>query len=381
MRPVLKNIYHNRDTQFLLLQIIGWFSLSLISFFSLTLWYNQQSFAYVGHTLLQSLLGVGVSWPLRTVFTDLWDKPAWRRLTLTVLAVMACSLVWSVLRLGTFMWMTDETNLWADFGGWLFSSIIIFLCWTAFYHGIKYYLLLQSEHETLLKVAAANQQEQLKRSQAETMAQQAQLKMLRYQLNPHFLFNTLNAISALVVGRDAKNANTMIVQLSSFLRYSLENDPVEMVALDEEINALKHYLSIEQTRFADRLELEFDIDKASRNVKVPSLLLQPLVENAIKYAIAPSVSGGKINVIAKVDADQLVVEISDTGPGFRETENRAEHGAGIGLKNTVDRLRAFYADAYQFDFFEPDEGGLTVRICVPLEAPIKKTDELLLQSA
>ena len=227
--PLFGKLYRDTDAQFLLLQIIGWFSLSLISFFSLTLWYNQQSANYIGHTLLQSAMGIIVSWPLRSVFHHLWNKTLMRRLALTLLAVLACSVIWSVLRIGTFMWMTDETDVWSDFGGWLFGSIMIFLCWAAFYHGIKYYQLLQAEHEDLLKIAAENQQEQLKRIQAEAFAQEAQLKMLRYQLNPHFLFNTLNAISSLVEGKSSKMANTMIVQLSSFLRYSLESDPVQSV--------------------------------------------------------------------------------------------------------------------------------------------------------
>ena len=140
------------------------------------------------------------------------------RLINTALGVLVCSGVWTVLRISTFMALTDEEGLWSDFGGWLFGSIFIFSCWAAFYYGIKYYQLLQEEHETLLKVAGENKEEQLKRSKAETVAHEAQLKMLRYQLNPHFLFNTLNAISALVQTKDTDRANSMIVQLSDFLR-------------------------------------------------------------------------------------------------------------------------------------------------------------------
>ena len=370
MDPSFGNIYRNRDAQFLLLQIIGWFSLSLISFFSLTLWYNQQSVAYVSHTLLQSVLGIFVSWPLRSVFGYLWNKPLLLRLLLTVTAVLACSVVWSVLRIGTFLWMTDETGVWSDFGGWLFSSIMIFSCWAAFYHGIKYYQLLQSEHETLLEIAAENKAEQLKRSQAETVAQEAQLKMLRYQLNPHFLFNTLNAISALVVSRKESTANAMIMQLSSFLRYSLENDPIERVTLEQEVDALKLYLNIEQTRFSDRLTMQFDIDPTANKVKIPSLLLQPLVENAIKYAIAPAEEGGKITVRAWLVGDHLNIEVSDNGPGIDADNQNLVHGAGIGLKNTLDRLNAFYADNYVFEPRCSEEGGLTIHMSLPLEKKV-----------
>jgi len=265
------------------------------------------------------------------------------------------------------LWMTNETDVWSDFGGWLFGSIMIFLCWAAFYHGIKYYQLLQSEHEELLKFAAENKEEQLKRSRAETIAQEAQLKMLRYQLNPHFLFNTLNAISALVVGRSPANANTMIMQLSNFLRYSLENDPIKRVTLEQEVGALKLYLDIEKTRFADRLDVEFDVDVAAHDVKIPSLLLQPLVENAIKYAIAPAEKGGKISIFAKLDGDHLIIEVADTGPGLHDGKNGMVSGPGIGLKNTVDRLSAFYGDNYIFELRGPQSGGMTIYIRLPLE--------------
>jgi signal transduction histidine kinase len=367
VNPLFGKLYRDSNTQFLFLQIVGWFSLSLISFFSLTLWYNQQSFAYIAHTLLQSVLGIGVSWPLRSVFHYLWNKPLLKRLLLTVVSVLLCSLIWSALRIGTFLWMTNETDVWADFGGWLFGSIMIFLCWAAFYHGIKYYQLLQSEHAALLKFAAENKEEQLKRSRAETIAQEAQLKMLRYQLNPHFLFNTLNAISALVVGRSTDNANTMIMQLSNFLRYSLENDPIKRVSLEQEVTALKLYLDIEKTRFADRLELDFDVDTGAYDVKIPSLLLQPLVENAIKYAIAPAEKGGKISVYAKLDGEHLIIEVTDTGPGIQEDAHSLASGSGIGLKNTIDRLSAFYGDNYGFELRSPEAGGVTIYIRLPLE--------------
>jgi signal transduction histidine kinase len=365
--PLLGKLYRDRNMQFLFLQIVGWLSLSLISFFSLTLWYNQQSIAYIAHTLLQSVMGVAVSWPLRSVFHYLWNKPALSRMLLTVISVLVCSLIWSALRIGAFLWMTNETDVWSDFGGWLFGSIMIFLCWAAFYHGIKYYQLLQSEHEELLKFAAENKEEQLKRSRAETIAQEAQLKMLRYQLNPHFLFNTLNAISALVVGRSPANANTMIMQLSNFLRYSLENDPIKRVTLEQEVGALKLYLDIEKTRFADRLDVEFDVDVAAHDVKIPSLLLQPLVENAIKYAIAPAEKGGKISIFAKLDGDHLIIEVEDTGPGLHDGKNGMVSGPGIGLKNTVDRLSAFYGDNYIFELRGPQSGGMTIYIRLPLE--------------
>jgi len=217
--PLAAKFYQDSNAQFLFLQLIGWFGLSLVSFFSLTLWYDQQAqLTYVGHTLVQSALGMAVSWPLRPLAHYLWDMKLWLRVVLTSVGVLVCSGIWAVLRLSTFMYMTGEEGLWPDFGGWMFGSIFIFVSWTALYHGIKYYQLLQFEHASLLRFAADNKEEQLKRSRAEIVAREAQLKMLRYQLNPHFLFNTLNAISSLVRDKDSVKANAMIVQLSSFFK-------------------------------------------------------------------------------------------------------------------------------------------------------------------
>ncbi|MGB0449881.1 MAG: sensor histidine kinase [Porticoccaceae bacterium] len=363
----IDRLYRDNDTQFLVLQFIGWFSLSIITYFSLTLWYNQLSLDYIAHPLIQSLMGIIVSWPLRPIFHRIWNKDLITRLFLALFAVLLCSVIWSVMRMTVFMWMTGETGLWNDFGGWLFASIMIFLCWAAFYHGIKYYQLLQSEHATLLTIEAENKEAQLKRSKAETIAQEAQLKMLRYQLNPHFLFNTLNAIASLVEGKHSANANTMIVQLSNFLRYSLENDPIRRVTLAQELDALRLYLNIEQTRFGERLMLNYDIDPAATEVKVPSLLLQPLVENSIKYAIAPMEKGGEISILAKLDGDYLIVEVSDSGLGVLMSKNDKAAGVGIGLKNTIDRLDTFYGDQYVFQLGNSELGGLRIFIRLPLE--------------
>jgi signal transduction histidine kinase len=367
--PWAERLFSDTNALFWSLQLLGWFGLSLISFFSLTLWYDQQTeLPYIGHTLVQSALGILLSWPLRSLSSRVWNLPFWRRFSWVFLGILICSSIWAVLRLITFMAMTGEQELWPDFGGWLNGSILIFVSWAAFYHGIKYYQLLQSEHSELLVIAASNREEQLKRAQAETVAQEAQLKMLRYQLNPHFLFNTLNAISSLVQSQDSVKANAMIVQLSNFLRYSLDKDPIGRVSLKEELDALKLYLNIEKTRFGDRLELDFDIDPGADNIKVPSLILQPLAENAIKYAIAPMENGGKITVKASQNEDSLVVELSDSGPGIEQTAKSPK--GGVGLRNTIDRLRAFYGETYKFTINHRVGRGTTVLMEVPREKTV-----------
>ena len=368
--PFMQILYRNTSYQFWALQLIGWFGLALISYVSLTLWYNQQSFAYIAHTLLQSLLGVLVSWPLRPLFHYFWARSIVARLIAAIGGVLLCSALWTVLRISTFMIITGEQGLWSDFGGWLFGSIMIFSCWAAFYHGVKFYQLSQYEHENLLLVAAENREQQLRAAKAEAIAHEAQLKMLRYQLNPHFLFNTLNAIASLMATKEVPRAGTMIVQLSDFLRYSLDNDPIRRVTLKEEINALKLYLNIEKTRFAERLQLEFDIDHAAEQVRIPSLILQPLAENAIKYAIAPMEEGGKITVRARLDGGYICLEMLDTGPGIKSSDGSG-NSVGIGLRNTVDRLYEFYADNHTFNLESAPSGGLKVYMRLPMEKTVR----------
>ncbi|MDP6191153.1 MAG: histidine kinase, partial [Gammaproteobacteria bacterium] len=180
----------------------------------------------------------------------------------------------------------------------------------------------------------------------------------------HFLFNTLNAISSLVEGKETPRASEMIVQLSNFLRYSLASDPIRRVTLKEELDALNLYLSIEQTRFGDRLVVHFDIAKDVEMIKVPSLILQPLVENAIKYAIAPVEKGGKISVYAFKDGENLVLKLTDTGPGIKATKKDIPTH-GVGLQNTKNRLQTFYGDDYEFSIDDGVEGGTVVYMKIP----------------
>jgi len=227
--------------------------------------------------------------------------------------------------------------------------------------------LLQQGQAMLVGAAAQNKAEQLKRSQAESIAREAQLKMLRYQLNPHFLFNALNAIASLVQSNQSVRANQMIVQLSDFLRYSLDNDPEQMVPLLKEIEALELYLKIEQTRFGERLKVDFEIDPQVTEDRVPSLLLQPLIENSIKYAIAPSEEGGAIWVRAYRKPDRLVIAVTDTGSGEMLKLDRvlSNDSKGVGLQNTQNRLKTYFGTDYSFSIEPVESTGVKVQIELP----------------
>jgi len=364
-QTVFDAVYNNRKYQFWLLQFLGWSGLCVVTFVSLTLWYSTVQWSYVSHTILQSLLGMILSLPLHSACLALWNRSLLWRIGMSLLVVTIVSLVWTVLRISTFIWLTSEQGIWADFGGWYFSSFLVYLCWTALYYGNKYYYQAQVEQKNRLEAIAAIKEEQLKRLNAEADARNSQLGMLRYQLNPHFLFNTLNTISALVKFRENDKAHRMITQLGHFLRYSLDNDPALKISLQQEIEALMLYLEIERTRFGERLVLQFDIDEDAKRALVPSLLLQPLAENSIKYAIAVNENGGTISLRAMVQEGELLIELTDTGPGTTGNNPPPRKGRRVGLHNTLQRLKTLYNDAYTFDINLHPSGGLQINIRIP----------------
>ena len=358
--------HENRNYRFWFCQLVGWGGYSLVTFLSITLIDDNVSWPHIAHISLSAVLGVVTSWPLRPLYRQTFDLPVSRRIVIATVAVVIFSGVWTVLRVLVFAWILGETAIWDEFNYWYFGSLFVFLTWTVLYYGIKYYELLTLEHQKLLEESASKNEEKIKRLQAEASTREAQLQMLRYQLNPHFLFNTFNAISSLVQLQENKKAQEMIQLLSEFLRHSLEQEGVENVSLEQELESLMLYLKIEKTRFEDRLTLEFDIDPRARQALVPSMILQPIIENSMKYAIADNEDGGTVRVSASVLEDDLLLEVSDTGPGMIAAQSRP--GRGIGLSNTLERLETIYASKYEFEFSEEAAPGLTVRLRFPFEA-------------
>jgi two-component system, LytTR family, sensor kinase len=233
------------------------------------------------------------------------------------------------------------------------SFIYVVISWAGLYFGIKTYLKLQWQtRETL---------------QAHAMAHQAQLKMLRYQLNPHFLFNTLNAISTLILDQNGTIANRMVTSLSAFLRYSLDADPVQRVTLKQELEAIHLYLGIEKLRFTERLNLQSNIEPAAYSALLPSLLLQPLIENAIKYAVAKRIEGGSIEIAARRDGDMLEISVRDDGPGFEHALDDLPPGNGVGLRNTRERLRVLYGARQSFTTRNRVPHGAEILLRLPYE--------------
>ena len=351
---------------FWIAQVFGWTGLSLISYFSLNLWYNQPDWAYIGHNVLQSVLGIVLSTPLRSIYRRVWNYGAILRFVTISASVLVFASAWAALRLMLFEAMTDETDLWGDFGGWLFTSIFVFLCWTALYHVFKYYRLAEREHRALLRMEALKNSEAVKAARAESSAREAQLTMLRYQLNPHFLFNTLNAIQSLVSSKKTDSATAMISSLSQFLRYSLYTDGKKLVTVEQEVEAIALYLQIEQARFRDRLVVSYDIAEDAKEELMPSMLLQPLVENAIKYAIAPAEDGGTIIISAQKEGYFLELSVTDSGHNHEGVPSIGS--TGVGLRNIKQRLENSYGNDFSFQLMAAETGGLRAEVRLPLFA-------------
>ena len=206
---------------------------------------------------------------------------------------------------------------------------------------------------------------ELAQSSLKARLAQAQLKALKMQLHPHFLFNTLHSISSLVL-EDPPKANSMIARLGDFLRLTLENSDQQLISLKEETEFIRCYLEIEQVRFGDRLTVAFELEPQTLSAQVPHLILQPVVENAIQHAIAPRAARGHINIEAKCLNNLLRLEVRDNGPGI--ASNGDFLGAeGVGLNNVRARLHQIYGSDSHFELMNAKDGGLTVVMEIPFQ--------------
>ena len=347
-----------------------WSAFGVLSALSLLFWGPTASFQHLSLLCFHIALAATLSFPLHLIFTLIWKLHINPRVALSVFSVAILAGFWTILR-GIFVSYTiTEANDWMSVGSWYLVMFYAYLGWAAFYHGIQYYFLLEEEHGRALEAETAASDEQVKRLQAETKAKDAKLKMLRYQLNPHFLFNTLNAITSLIRIEANKRAQEITIKLSHFLRYTLDNNPDMKIPLKQEMEVLGMYLDIEKTRFQERLQLDITLEEESREALLPSLILQPLIENSMKYAIAKSENGGSISIHSRVIGSTLQITLSDTGGAsevVRPSKIATPQGRGIGLRNTVDRLKAFYNDLYEFDLKTNESGGLTTTITIPYE--------------
>jgi hypothetical protein len=346
----------NRDLIFWSLHTLGW-SAYAISHYLGALLYSKPA-DYIKVIFVAAFAGLIVSSPLRYVCRWLWTRKPAVLIAGAMAAAYVTALAWRVLvnrAYALFMpkefWVEHITD---HFDGAI-SGTYLMACWIGLYFSARYYESTQQQREARLRASA--------------LAQQAQLKMLRYQLNPHFLFNTLNAISTLILDNRNAVANSAVTGLSEFLRYTLDQDPMKKVTVAQEIEALNLYLNIETMRFGSRLTIEFAIDDSATDALMPSLLLQPLIENAVKYAVAPREEGGRIAIAARVYGGMLHLTVADDGPGMIDT-TRLTNGLGVGIRNTRERLAVLYGDQGRVQVTNADP-GLEVALLFPAERSAK----------
>jgi sensor histidine kinase YesM len=235
------------------------------------------------------------------------------------------------------------------------ATLLHYWAVVALSHAYEYYRRYREREQRAAQL-------ELEASRLETQLARAQLDALRMQLHPHFLFNTLNTISVLMK-EDTSVADRMLLRLSELLRLTLKKTGSHEVSLRQELEFLSSYLEIEQTRFQDRLQVEMNIDPDALDAQVPNLILQPLVENAIRYAVAPRATRSTVEICATRFNGHIELQVRDDGSGIDEANKTGAHG--VGLRNTRERLEKLYGAAQRFQLSTATGGGLQVTITIP----------------
>ncbi|MFK4004646.1 sensor histidine kinase [Qipengyuania sp. NPDC077563] len=361
--------FSDKNRAFWTLQIAGWGGAFLLR--AITSLVSGQDVSFIINLAIEGITGFSISLILSVVYHRvISDKPliVWTSMLLVLIAGVG---------IFTFIiaWVTSLTR--ASFDGDFVSLFIgLFIwplallgAWSALYFAINYFLKVEEQADRLERL--------------EAQATSAQLAMLRYQLNPHFLFNTLNSISTLVLLKQTEPANAMLTRLSSFLRHTLVTQPGGKVTVAQEVETLKLYLDIERMRFEDRLQTDFRVEDTAAKAQIPSMLLQPLIENAIKYGVSPLEEGAEITLLAQIVGPRLRITVSDSGPGVDVggvaddlpavmATHKRRNSTGVGLANIRDRLAQAYGDDHRFEIRSPEAGGFTVLIEIPHELADKE---------
>jgi two-component system sensor histidine kinase AlgZ len=345
----------DRLLNFWTLQALGWGVYGLAVFLATVPYLSVRDVVVYRSTFTLSCFGSSLI--LHVVCRRLWIRRT--ELARSFLIVLLCSYSLGYVcgaialaadsRLGmapmSFSWRASLT------GTTPIANGFVLLSWCALYFGIKYYQALEVERQRVLL--------------AEASARDAELRALRYQIHPHFLFNTLNAISSLVIQGHSTAAVTTISRLADFFRATLEEKNVNEVSLKDEMFLTEQYFEIEKTRLGDRLTVNIKLDPAVLPCLVPHLVLQPLVENAIRHGIAPRRGAGQVTIRAERIAARTRITVCDDGLGKSTRPVTEGNSKGIGLTNTDKRLRELYGDDYHFELKWPAEGGCEAVVEVP----------------
>jgi two-component system, LytTR family, sensor kinase len=343
--------------QFWLFQSLGW-----------TAFVAALLFPWLGALPLQGMLmakaplvaaGVGVTLLLRELYRALLKAGArgWMLVLAVSLASYAAAIAWSTSAdwaSRVLLHGVEHVSLirlsFDRFGGTWYCALVL-LAWSLLYFGVTQYRALLTERERSVK--------------SESLARKARLDALRYQINPHFLFNTLNAISTLVVEVRSAEASAMISRLSDFLRLTLSGEAEAEISLADEVCFVRQYLEIERVRFGDRLTVDIAIPSELESLQVPALILLPVVENAIRHAVERNERGGRIAIHAELHQESLHLTVADDGPGEESASNA---GSGIGLSNTRARLQQLFGDRQQLRHTVRRNGGSEYLVEIPARA-------------
>ncbi len=332
-----------------------WLLIFVISLFSWGLdyliWQKPESLLYLGLAFISDagafvLTGAVLLWSQQQIQQKHFS--VWQ----FVLAAVAATLVY--IPLDNVLWLLPMKSEAFDLRlllSNLDSSTLAFFVWTSLYLA---YVLHQQRNFRLQESSRLSQK-----------IQQLELQALRHQLNPHFTFNALNSVCALIEAERYDDAELMSEQLASFLRYSLSHSPEQLVQLADELAAINAYLSLQKTRFGNKLRVDWQIEPAATAHLIPPLLLQPLVENAIKYAVASRQQGATITISGECKNNELWLKIQDDGPGEAATA-LAGQSAGVGLSNIRNRLKQHFGQTARL-MVEAGQQGFAVLIQLPLQ--------------
>ncbi len=352
--------FSNKNRAFWNLHSVGWFGALVLGMARVIA--NDKPGMSMVQILISAVIGYSISLFLAVIFRWVIDRRPIITWTTTTFAVAIGSLLYAYIDawvLQTIQANSDGEAFTQSLLAALYIDGLLLGAWSALYYAINYFVRAEEQADQMLLLEAA--------------ATSAQLTMLRYQLNPHFLFNTLNSISTLVLLKQTDQANAMLSRLSSFLRFTLINEAEAKVPLSQEVETLKLYLDIEKMRFEERLRAEFIVDPRAQNALIPSLLLQPLVENAIKYAVTPKEEGADIVVGIQLVGEKLHISVSDTGPGLQPGQQDFSLSTGVGMANTRERLMQAYGENQSFEHRIKPSGGFEVLIEMPYQAKVTST--------
>ncbi|MEL6709919.1 MAG: histidine kinase [Pseudomonadota bacterium] len=352
--------FASKNRAFWLLQLAGWGGYLLLRMVVAIA--NQQPFNLLALLLVATITGFSITLILSVIYRQLIDHKPLVTWGGSVAALVAAIIVYTSIDAwlqGVYFGVGIETGFAQRFIGLSYMPITLLGAWSALYFAVNFFLTVET------------QADRLERLEAQTTA--AQLAMLRYQLNPHFLFNTLNSISTLVLLKQTEPANAMLTRLSGFLRHTLITEPGSQVTLEQEVETLHLYLDIERMRFEERLRTHFEIEDLALTAQLPSMLLQPLIENSIKYAVSAREEGASISLSARVVGQRLRLSVEDTGPGAPTNAKVAPSldnptSTGVGLGNIRNRLEQAYGAGHVFETRSPPGGGFTVLIEIPFNS-------------